>query len=134
MTQIVLDIDEYNLALPESVKNYHAQKVPLSVDVDMISGRRVRELVGMVWSATYQYGYLSDYVKDTLISVCEKGQMQPIRCGILLPKSSDGLYTNDFIVTSFTYPKFFWSRNSKGNIIPVWGDFNLELREVKPND
>lgn len=139
MTQLILDTEEYNISLPESRKGgYTAELRPLSVDVKMVTGRMVRELRGNVWYITYQYGFFKDSEKNSVIAACRKGQGNAIRCGFLPPDSSSALTYSNFLVTSFTYPKFMWSRmvDNTGNIVPVpmWGDFSLELREVKPSD
>ena len=86
MTQLILDTEGYDIALPESRKGgYHAEKQPLSVDVEMVSGRIVRELRGNVWYITYQYGYFDDAMKNNVIAACEKGRRQAIICGFLPP-------------------------------------------------
>lgn len=139
MTQLILDTEGYNISLPESRKGgYTAEPRPLSVDVEMVTGRMVRELRGNVWYITYQYGFFTDTEKNNLIVACQKGQRQAIRCGFLPPNSSQALTYSDFLVTSFTYPKFMWSRlTPSGDVlapVPMWGDFALELREVRPSD
>lgn len=139
MTQLILDTEGYNISLPESRKGrYTAELRPLSVDVEMVTGRMVRELRGNVWYITYQYGFFTDNEKNNLISACRKGQRQSIRCGFLPPDSSGALTYSNFLVTSFTYPKFMWSRmvDNTGTIVqvPMWGDFSMEIREVSPSD
>lgn len=135
MTQLILDVDGSAVSLPESKKGgYRARKEPLSQDVQMISGRLVRELRGNVWKIAYQYGYLDDATKNLVLAACEKGRGQAIRCGFLPPDSAEALTYSDFFVTSFTYPKFMWSRGTGESPVPMWADFSVELREVKPND
>lgn len=139
MTQLILDTTGNPVALPESRKGgYTAEKQPLSVEVEMVTGRMVRELRGNVWRVVYQYGYLTDTQKNSFIAACQKGQRQPIHCGFLTPNSSGALSYSDFFVVSFTYPKFMWSRivgiGANSAPAPMWGDFSLELREVKPVD
>lgn len=136
MVQLVID----GIELPESQKGgYYPKEEPASVDVTMISGRTVRELRGNVWVISYQYGYFDDEMKNKVIEACKKGQSQSIRCGFLPPTSSGALSYSDFLVTSFTYPKFMWSRVAKNQsgeyaAVPMWADFTVELREVKPHD
>lgn len=139
MTQLILDSDGYNISLPESRRGgYTAELRPLSVDVEMVTGRMVRELRGNVWYITYQYGFFNDSEKNNVIAACKKGQSKAIRCGFLPPNSSGSLTYSNFLVTSFTYPKFMWSRmvdNTENSVpVPMWGDFSMELREVKPSD
>lgn len=147
MTQLILDTTGYNIVLPESVKDgYKVYKEELASEVQMISGRMVKELRGNVWHISYQYGFFDDATKNNLISACEKGKAQSITCSFLTPDSTGALTTSRFLVTTFNYPKFMWSRNvmqqqtEDGTIteisvpVPMWGDFSVELREVKPSD
>lgn len=141
MTQLILDTNGLNIVLPESKKNgYTANKQPLYVDVQMVTGRLVRELRGNVWVVSYQYGFFDDDTKNRLIEVCEKGQREPITCGFLPPKSVNELQYSEFLVTDFQTPKFMWSRHEtspdgKTDVpVPVWVDFAVTLREVNPND
>lgn len=139
MTQLILE----GVVLPESQRGgYTVSKEPLSSDVEMVTGRIVRELRGNVWTISYQYGYFNDGMKDQVIAACEKGRRQAIRCGFLTPKANSLVYSS-FLVTSFTYPKFMWSRNvvqrdtsTEGVVVaqPLWGDFSVQLREVQPSD
>ena len=131
MTQLILDTTEYNVTLPESRKGgYTIETQPLSVDVEMVSGRMIRELRGNVWVIKYQYGYFDNEMKNKVLSACEKGKRTAIHCGFLPQESEQELTYSDFLVTSFTRPKFMWSRS--GN--PLWADFQVELREVRPHD
>lgn len=148
MNQLILDVLGNPVTLPESQKDgYHAEKQPLSVSVEMITGRMVLELRGNVWVVRYQYGFFDTDMKNKVITACEKGRNAPINCGFLAPDSTGVLTYRDFFVTSFSYPKFMWSRQIMGKVTddegvehdayvptPMWGDFSLELREVKPSD
>ena len=134
MTQLILD----GIEMPESQKGgYKAWPEPLSVDVQMVSGRTVREVKGSVWKASYQYGYFTDEMKEKVISACERGRRSGIYCGLLTPNSNT-LYYSTFLVMGFTYPKFMWSRlvdGAEGSTpVPVWADFSVELQEVRPHD
>lgn len=140
MTQLILDANGAAVQLPESKKGgYTAQESELSVDVEMVSGRTVREVRGAVWVLTYQYGYFDTEQKDKVLAACQKGARETIHCGFLPQESNDGaLSYSDFIVTSFTRPKFMWARkvteNGEEMDAPVWADFKVELREVRPHD
>jgi hypothetical protein len=132
MTQLILD----GIVLPESVRGgYNAAKEELSVERVMINGRMVKELRGSVWVLRYQYGYFDTETKNRLISACERGKKTPIRCGFLTPDSAGELRYSNFFVTAFQYPKFMWSKSVSGKEpVPLWGDFSVQLREVKPSD
>ena len=136
MTQLILDVNGDNLVLPESRKDgYNAQLTPLGEDVEMVTGRLVKELRGDVWVIGYQYGYFKPEMKDRVIAACKKGQRMPITCAFLPPDSGGALSQSQFWVTAFSYPKFFWSRpGPDGRRVPLWGDFSLTLREVEPGD
>ena len=133
MTQLILDMDDANITLPESIKNgYSVASEPLYVDIEMYSGRITRELRGFVWRVKYQYGYFDDAAKNALITVCEKGMKQPIRCSFLEQgaEAPYALSEGTLLVTAFTRPRFMWGRDNT----PIWADFELELREVDPHD
>lgn len=139
MTQLILDIGGGSVTLPESKKGgYDAHEESLSVSVEMISGRLVREVRGMVWRVKYQYGYFDDETKNKVLAACRKGQQEPISCAFLPPDGA-GLKSASFVVTAFTAPRFQWSRPVAGTdgaetAAPVWADFAVELREVRPHD
>ena len=139
MTQLVLDVAGQGLALPESIKGtYTVQEEELSQDLTMIPGNMVKELRGKVWVITYQYGYFNTEDKDRFIVACRKGSSEPIICTFLVPERNQTL-TSEFFVTSYTRPKFMWSRRVAGEDgtltpTPLWGDFSVELREVDPHD
>lgn len=131
MTQLILDTTGYKVQLPESQKGgYTADEQPLSRSIEMISGRTVKEVRGNVWVISYQFGYFDDELKNNVLAALKKGEKEPITCGFLPQESSEELSYSEFFVTSYTRPKFMWSNNGK----PLWGDYRIELREVKPHD
>ena len=139
MTQLILDVLGTPVILPESKKDgYHAAKEPGYVSVEMVTRRTVLEERGDIWVVRYQYGYFNEDTKNRVIAACEKGWKKPINCGFLPPTSTGALMYSNFFVTSFEYPKFMWSRSVKDenggySPVPMWGDFSIELREVKPS-
>lgn len=131
MTQLILDTTGYKVQLPESQKGgYTADEQPLSRSIEMISGRTVKEVRGNVWVISYQFGYFDGEMKNNVLAALKKGEKEPITCGFLPQESSEELSYGEFFVTSYTRPKFMWSNNGK----PLWGDYRIELREVKPHD
>jgi hypothetical protein len=135
MTQLILDKYGENITLPESQKDgYFPEKSPLAADVEMISGRVVRELRGTVWVIRYQYGYFDTATKDKVLAACEKGQKEPIYCDFLTQESAGELTEGRFWVTELNRPKFMWARSDNGTPVPIWADFSFTLREVKPSD
>lgn len=134
MTQLVLDVEGAAVILPESIKGaYKAYEEDLGKELVMVPGNMVKEIRGAVWRVEYQYGYFTDEEKDRVIAACRKGRRQPISCTFLPPEGSE-MITADFFVTSFTPPKFMWSREAGESAVPLWADFALELREVEPHD
>lgn len=138
MTQLVLDVNGVALSLPESKKGgYSVHAEPLMENVDMISGRRTREVRGKVWVVSHQNGYLNDADMAKFIEACEKGLVQPIICGFLVQGESE-LKTSYFLVSSYSRPKFMWGRivteSGEEKTVPLWGDYYVSLREVKPHD
>lgn len=127
MTQLIID----GISLPESVKGgYTANEQPLSRSIEMISGRTVKEVRGNVWVISYQFGYFDDDLKNKVLASLKKGEREPVTCGFLPQESAEELSYSEFFVTSYTRPKFMWSSNGK----PLWGDYRIELREVRPHD
>ena len=137
MIQLILDVGGESLSLPESRNGgYTIKEETLSESLQMISGRTVREYRGKVWVASYQYGYFNDADMKRVVAACEKGMKQSITCCVLTHESSE-LVTSKFIVTSFERPKFMWSRivteSGEEKPVPMWADFSVSLREVKPH-
>ena len=137
MIQIILDVGGDDVSLPESKNGgYTIKEETLSESLQMISGRTIREYRGKVWVASYQYGYFNDADMKRVVAACEKGMKQSITCCVLTHESSE-LVTSKFIVTSFERPKFMWSRivteSGEENPVPMWADFSVSLREVKPH-
>lgn len=135
MTPLILDMGGLEVALPESRNGgYRAELTPLSVDVEMISGRLTREKRGSVWMIEYKYDYFKEEMKRQVIAACRKGQGQPIPCAFLEPDGGTAMRQGRFWVTGFQHPKFMWGKPGKNGIsTPLWGGFKVTLREVKPS-
>lgn len=135
MTQLILDVGENAIAMPESIKGgYTAYEDVKTVDLEMIPGNMVKEVRGIVWRVSYQYGYFTTEMKNRVLAACKKGRVEPIICAFLPPDGTE-LINSEFFVTDFTPPKFMWSAQDKsGDTVPMWADFSLELREVEPHD
>ena len=133
MTQLILDTGNEGITLPEVIKGaYKPRKEDLGETVTMISGRMVKELRGRVWRISYARGWFDDIEKDKVIAACERGREQPITCQFLPPNGTEFI-TSKFFVTDFTYPVFQWSTEGE-TPKPLWVNFAVELREVKPHD
>lgn len=133
MTQLILDVDGAAIALPESQKGgYKAYEEDLSVQIPMIPGNLTVELGGKVWKVNYQYGFFNETEKNRFISACRKGRREPILCSFLPPDGNE-LQIGTFFVTAFNEPNFQWSSSFDGTPKPIWADFSVELREVRPH-
>lgn len=123
LTQLILDTEEYNIVLPESIKDgYSASKQIYSNEIEMISGRIIREIRGYTWNVRYQYGIFDNETYVDLIRVCEKGIRNPIQCKFFVQEENEML-EQKFWVTSYERPKFMFSRD--GNV--VWVNFSVNL-------
>ena len=135
MVQLILDTNGANITLPESKRGgYACERVSLNEEVQMITGRIVRENRGSVWVLSYQYGYFDDDTRKTLMEICERGRNSPISCSFLPQENDNTLITSNFFITDFTRPKFMWGSNRDGTPKAMWGDFAIKLREVQPSD
>lgn len=131
MTQLILGEGTDTLTLPEARQgNYTCENVLLGTDIEMASGRMVREYRGRYWRITYQYTYLSTAHKELLMELCQAGQSEPMSATFLVP-DSDELETSTFLVTEFQAPQFIWGRP---NGEALWGNYKVVLREVDPHD
>ena len=134
MVQLILDVGGESIQLPESQKGGYSPKlVETGMTIQMIGGRRVRELRDELWQIEYSYGYFSAEDWRRLLSVLERGRKEPLVCSFLpTPDSSHGqsLSTSQFWV-SYTPPKFMWSNGSGDEIEPLWGGCTITLEEVQ---
>lgn len=98
----------------------------LSSQVDMISGRRVQEVRGVVQKISYAYDTLESSVWKALATVLRSGN--PISVSYL-PDDSDTMVNSMFLVESVSNPTFGFARNGSA----VWHDISFTLREVRPH-
>ena len=124
MTQINLD---NVLPLPEvDQDNYSCWEELLSVQVDMISGRRVIERRGKVWKVSYSYDYMGDRDMRLALTVLRSGA--PF-VATVLPDNSDTPVTSTFLVESLTPPKVLAMDGDE----PIWHGLAFTLREERPH-
>lgn len=124
MTQLIIE----GTALPEASRDrYSCPSVPLTVQVEMISGRTVTELRGgNVYKPSYQYDYLPPDIYGKVGPILISGQ--PFTASVL-PNGAKELVTSRFLVESYTQPTFAFSKDGR----PYWHGFAFTLREVKPH-
>ncbi len=124
MIQLILN----DFVLPETSKNkYRCYSSELSVEIDMISGRRVREVRGNVQIIEWSYDYMGIEAGKTLLNILRSGE--PVSVAYL-PDTSSELTNGQFWVESLTPPSFAFSKSGT----PYWHNIAFTLREVKPHD
>ncbi len=106
--------------------NYRCWEEMLSVQADMISGRRVIESRGKVWKAAYASDYLPDDVLRPVLAVLRSGA--PFLATVL-PDNSDGTLVSTFLVESLTEPRVLAFDGSR----PIWHGLAFTLREERPH-
>lgn len=129
MTQLILDMDNSNISLPESRDGgYIINEEPLTEDVEMISGRIVKEVRGLVWVIEYSLDFFDgdDMDMETVIRTCKRGLTHSFECAFLAPETNT-LSVSTFFVSEFERPQFFWSVNGE----PIWRGLKFSLREVR---
>ena len=105
------------ILLPESSKDrFSCWEEDLSVQVDMISGRRVVETRGKIWKASYSFDYMGNEKLRQVLAV--------------LPDNSDEMVTSYFLLDSITQPTFAFSKGGVG----LWHNLAFTLREEEPHD
>lgn len=125
MTQLILNNTIY---LPETSWNkYRCYPQELSVQRDMISGRRVLEVRGHVQVVEYEYDYMGNDLMRQVNAVLRSGG--PFAAAYL-PDSGDNLVVSTFLTQDFPTPEYAFSRNGA----PYWHNVSFTLREVSPHD
>lgn len=114
--------------LPECTNDrYSCWEETLSVQRDMISGRRVIEVRGgKVWKANALYDYLEDTVLRPVLLILRSGA--PF-IATVLPDNSDETVTSSFVVENITQPKLL----AFDGTMPVWHGLGFALREERPH-
>lgn len=123
MTQLIID----GIILPEVSKNkYRCAPQELSQNIEMISGRMVKEVRGSVQVIQAQYSYIDKDLWSQLSKVLRSKKSFPV---VYLPDDAPEMQTGNFLVTSITDPTFSFSANG----VPYWTGLSFTLREVKPH-
>jgi len=117
--------------LPEvSRDNYSCWEENLSVQVDMISGRRVIETRGKVWKVSYSYDYMGNELMREVLAVLRSGA--PF-IATVLPDNSDETLTSTFLVESLSPPSMAFSRRKGDKEAAYWHKLAFTLREERPH-
>lgn len=113
--------------MPEcSNDRYSCWEEMLSVQIDMIPGRRVIEQRGLVWKASRTDDYLEDSVLRPVLATLRSGK--PFLATVL-PDNSTETVTSTFVVESLTPPKLL----AFDGTTPIWHGLSFTLREERPH-
>lgn len=124
---MIQQINIAGLELPEtSHDRYSCPEAELSVQVDMISGRRVIEQRGKVWKPSYAYDYMGDSLTRALLPVLRSGA--PVLARVRTDTGEQ--VTAQFVVESLTPPKVL----AFDGVEPIWHGLAFVLREERPHD
>lgn len=124
LVQLILN----GIHLPETSNDkYQCWPELLSTQVDMISGRRVFEVRGVVQKISYSYDYMGNDLCRQVLSILRSGAAFPVA---YLPDDGDDLVSGVFLTESMTHPTFAFSDDGK----PYWHNLSFVLREVTPHD
>ena len=124
----VTQLNLNGILLPlSSHDRYACWEEDLSVQVDMISGRRVIESRGKIWKASYSFDYMGNEKLRQVLAVLRSGAPFP---ATVLPDNSDEPVTSIFLVESITQPTFAFSRGGVG----LWHNLAFTIREEEPHD
>lgn len=124
MTQLIIN----GITLPETSNDkYECYPADLSVQVDMISGRRVSEVRGTVQMIRYRYDYMGNELMRRLLIALRSGLPLTVQ---YLPDDSDRMAEGRFWVDQMTQPAYAFSRSG----VPYWHNVEFTLREVEPHD
>lgn len=124
VTQLILN----GVKLPQtSHDRYACWEEDLSVQLDMITGRRVIESRGKVWKASYSFDTLDAGTLRLLLAVLRSGAPFP---ATVLPDDRDETVTSIFVVEAFTPPTFAFAVDGKA----VWHNLAFTIREEEPHD
>lgn len=125
---ILINRNGENIYLPETSRDkYRCYPEILGESLDMISGRRVTEIRGIVQKIEYSYDYMGNDLMRQVLSVLRGSSS--FRASYL-PDDSDEMASSVFMLESLEQPIFAFSQSGQ----PYWHSFGFTLREVSPHD
>lgn len=115
---------------PVSGDRYSCPEVPLTTQVEMISGRVVTEVRNSggrykVWKPSASYDYIEDATYRAALAVLRSGKPFP---AVVLPDNSTEMVSGAFLVESLTPATFAFDDGGA-----VWRGLAFQLREVSPH-
>lgn len=123
MTQLVIE----GVALPEAPGDkYKCYPKQLGAQKEMISGRMVTEIRGIVQVVEWSYDCLPQDTYAALLAALRSGTSVSVA---YLPDDGSAMISSDFVVTSWPTPSFAFSKKGEA----CWHNVSFALREVKPH-
>lgn len=117
------------LRLPETSRdNYACFPDNLSVQLDMISGRRVIETRGTVQKVRYAYDYMGNELMRQVLAELRSGE--PFIATVL--RDTGDYYTSTFLTESLDEPTMAFSRRKGDKEKDFWHRISFTLREERP--
>ena len=115
---------------PVSGDRYSCPEVPLTTQVEMISGRTVIEVRNAggrykVWKVSVSYDYIEDTTYRAALEVLRSGK--PFHA-VVLPDNSTEMVSSMFLVENLTPATFAFEDGGA-----VWRGLAFTLREVSPH-
>jgi len=101
----------------------------LSESIEMISGRMVEEVRGIVYVVEYSTGAdgsMENSLYQSLIPILRSGKSFPVQ---VLPDNRSDVITSTFICTERPKPMMIMEHLGE----PVWANISFTLREVYPH-
>ena len=123
LQQLIID----GIYLPEvKTGKYRAYEAPLTQELEMISGKMVKEYRGVVWIIEYEADYLTNAELRPLLNVLRGASSFNVT---FLPDNASGMESGTFITTGITDPAFRFDRYGEA----YWDGLSFTLREVAPH-
>ena len=128
MTQMILN----GVYMPEMDNDaYACWETPLTVQVEMISGRVVSEVRNAgtrykVWRARMAFDLLDNSIYQQIYPALKSGK--PFSASVLPPNSTE-MVSGTFLVESLTDPSFAFNDGGEA----VWHGLSFQIREVSPH-
>jgi len=123
MTQLIIN----GLYLPQtSNDNYSCYPTALGTQIEMISGRIVEEVRGVVQVINYSFDCMDNTTYTQLMQHLRSNE--PITV-VYLPDDSTAMKSSKFLCTAKPMPTFAFDVDGKA----VWHNVSFTLREVNPH-
>ena len=123
MQQLIIS----GIYLPEVKKGqYRSYESVLTQDLEMISGRMVKEYRGKVQMIEYSANYIPNALLRQIMTVLRGSQSFEVA---YLPDDYSAMVSSTFLTVSISDPVFQFDRYG----LPYWDGLSFTLREVFPH-